>query len=219
MENAISSQPRTALTLTETAKRLIVLTSIALLFSTRPLETVRSARAQAPPRQDANVSATKTANYVGLTKCATCHFDQYKDWKTSPHGKAFDILPAKYKQDAECLKCHTTGYGHASGYRNNASNVGLAGISCEACHGPGDEHANNALRLVEEGITEEGLKRVRTSIQRTDLNQCIACHISKAHKPHPPFDRDESVRPTADAIPPRAKSFFSFSAHEKQRQP
>ena len=37
-----------------------------------------------------------SGEYVGLTKCAACHFDQYKDWKGSEHNRAFDILPLKY---------------------------------------------------------------------------------------------------------------------------
>ena len=126
-------------------------------------------------------------HFTGLTKCAACHFDQYKDWQTSEHAKAFEILPAKYRDDATCLKCHTTGTpGDVSSYQY--------GVSCQACHGPGGEHANYALRFINEQITEEGLTALREKIQRLDLHQCVDCHISKAHKKHPPYDGQAEER-------------------------
>ena len=194
------------ITLTNAAVRWIVLTfAVVMLIGVLPPRIARIARAQAPKPEQ--------AEYVGLTKCAACHFAQYKIWKTSTHGKALDNLPTKYRQDAECLKCHATGHGHDS-----APSVGsLTGISCEACHGPGGEHSKHALRFVDEGITEAGLNRLRTSIQPVAVDQCIKCHVSEAHKTHPPFDREEpaagkSTEPTAT----RPISFFNFKAHEEK---
>jgi hypothetical protein len=67
------------------------------------------------------------------------------------------------------------------------------GVSCEACHGPGSGHAELALRFVSEQITEDGLRRLRERIHRHDMLRCVNCHTSKAHKKHPPFDRDAAV--------------------------
>lgn len=139
-----------------------------------------------------------SGEYVGLTKCAACHFDQYKDWKGSEHNRAFEILPLKYRTDASCLECHTT--GHATD-----STSQQFGVSCESCHGPGGEHAKDALRFVNEIITEEGLTSLRGKIQRLDMLQCVKCHVSKAHKKHPPFDREETLPPPASK---RSVSFF-----------
>ena len=135
-------------------------------------------------------AAREPATYVGLTKCAACHFDQYKDWKGSEHNRAFEILPLKYRDDASCLECHTTG---------NATDATSQqfGVSCESCHGPGGEHSKLALRFVNELITEEGLTSLRGKIQRLDMVQCVKCHVSKAHKKHPPFDREEMLPPPA----------------------
>ena len=203
------SNRRTALTLFVV---LLVGISLAGISTT--------AWAQAPARKATLAPRSEAAEYVGLTKCAACHFDQYKDWKISPHARAFDILPTKYRQDAECLKCHTTGSELALGSRDPSNAHLAAGISCEACHGPGGAHAKQALRIVDEGITEAGMSRLRASIQRLALDECIKCHISKAHKRHPPFDRDESAigrdaKPTAT----RPTSFFSFRAHDEQPRP
>ncbi|MCA9139398.1 MAG: hypothetical protein KDB00_21635 [Planctomycetales bacterium] len=124
--------------------------------------------------------------YVELAKCAACHFEQYKDWRGSEHHRAFEILPLKYRNDASCLKCHTTGTpGDASSYQY--------GVSCQACHGPGQAHANFALQSAQMLLTEEGLTTLRGKIHRLDMRQCVTCHISKAHKKHPPFDRDPAT--------------------------
>ena len=45
-----------------------------------------------------------------------CHFKQFMSWKKGKHAKAFEDLPAKYQGNADCLVCHVTGSGVASGY-------------------------------------------------------------------------------------------------------
>ena len=103
---------------------------VSLLVLTWILSTTDPVLAQ--PNPGSRISRTKPENagYVGLTKCAACHFDQYKDWKTSGHGKAFEILPAKYKKNSGCLKCHATGLGKLNVQDNSFYQ---SGVSCEAC--------------------------------------------------------------------------------------
>jgi hypothetical protein len=79
--------------------------------------------------------------YVGRAKCASCHLKENTAWKKSKHAKAFDDLAGAYKEDKSCLACHVTGYGEANGYKSATSKPELTGVSCEACHGPGSEHA------------------------------------------------------------------------------
>lgn len=142
---------------------------------------------------------------VGITKCAACHFDQYKDWKGSEHNGAFAILPTKYRNDASCLQCHLTG-------QVSDPTTHQFGVSCESCHGPGEQHARYALRFVNEIISEEGLAELRSKIRRLDLHQCVKCHVSKAHKKHPPYDREE-VLPVPNANKPNR---FFESIHREQ---
>jgi hypothetical protein len=151
--------------------------------------------------------------FVGTTKCAACHFNQYKTWKSSAHGRGFDILPQKYQRDPSCLKCHTTGFGQPTTL-DDPSAVYVTGVNCEACHGPGSEHVQFALRLVEQDLTEAGLNQLRAAIQRASLERCIACHQSVAHGTHPPFQR-ESASPARQSQhgKTRAESLFSFQAH------
>lgn len=145
-----------------------------------------------------SMSPRQQGEYVGLTKCAACHFDQYKDWKGSEHNRAFEILPAKYRNDASCLECHTTAIA------TDTASHGF-GVSCESCHGPGGEHAKYALQFVNEIITEERLTALREKIDRVDMLQCVKCHVSKAHKKHPPYDRDGTLPPPTVR---RSTSFF-----------
>lgn len=79
------------------------------------------------------------ADYMGVVRCKTCHNskkmggEQYKIWEKSRHANALNTLKELGEADnPKCLKCHTTGYGEPV-----PSGVNLAGVQCEACHGPG----------------------------------------------------------------------------------
>ncbi len=110
------------------------------------------------------------ATYVGSQACAECHdknaTDAFDVWKKTPHFKATVTLeelkfPSGRHYDPECMKCHTTGFKHPSGYNDlvvdpanwpappaqkpndaalKAHNDDLRGVGCETCHGPGSEH-------------------------------------------------------------------------------
>jgi mono/diheme cytochrome c family protein len=108
-------------------------------------------------------------------------------WKKDPHAKAFETLTAKYQKDATCLKCHTTGYGEATGFKDATTTASLAGVTCESCHGPGSAHeaAAQPLANVKE-LTPAQEKAVRDSIWLVlPKNVCIECHVTKAHKDNP----------------------------------
>ncbi|MCA9061734.1 MAG: hypothetical protein KDA96_01665 [Planctomycetaceae bacterium] len=128
--------------------------------------------------------------YVGVKKCSACHFNQFLIWRKDTHSKAFDNLPAKYKSDESCVKCHTTGFGHETGFKT-AADKDLAGITCESCHGPGSAHAEVCASLPKGGkLTAEQEKAARDSIWRMlPKNVCVTCHKSKGHVAHPAYDK------------------------------
>lgn len=130
--------------------------------------------------------------YSGTLKCASCHFDQYLNWRKeqSKHSKAFDILPLAYREDGACLKCHTTGYGHPTGYRKGEDRQ-FAGIACESCHGPGSAHVNAARAFTTlKNLAPEQIKVARDTIYRmVPENICVTCHVTRAHGTHPEFKR------------------------------
>ena len=100
--------------------------------------------------------------YIGSEACGKCHPTEYADVMKKPHARATAILarPAPdhwtvppHKRGvvgiakAECLRCHVTGYGRPSGFPGDAPADPvvhpLAGVGCEACHGPGKAHADD----------------------------------------------------------------------------
>jgi len=123
-------------------------------------------------------------SYTGSKKCASCHFEQYMTWKKTKHAKSFDVLTPQYQTDAKCLKCHTTGYGEPTGFKDIASTPALAGNTCETCHGPGSAHDAIAQKYAKiKTLTPEQDKEVRGSIWLVKpRNICITCHTVQAHK-------------------------------------
>ena len=120
--------------------------------------------------------------YVGLKKCASCHFKQYMTWKEDPHAKVFELLPKKYQTDAKCLKCHTTGYGEPTGFKTIQSTPNLAGNTCETCHGPGSKHCTIAEKYGKKKLNDQEEKLVRDSVWlQLPHNVCIDCHKIQAH--------------------------------------
>lgn len=96
------------------------------------------------------VAARAAGDKVGPEACRACHPSAYLAWAATPHARAYEALPERSRKDARCLGCH-------------APNLedGLAGVSCESCHGGGrvyaasyvmrDPELSRALGLVEPG--------------------------------------------------------------------
>jgi len=82
--------------------------------------------------------------YAGAEKCAMCHGDLTKGWKTTRHAAAFETLKKKSQDKLPaCVKCHVTGFEKTGGYVDQELTPELAGVQCEACHGPAAAHAAN----------------------------------------------------------------------------
>ena len=151
------------------------------------ISTIRSgapAMAQEPLAQP-----PEDQTYIGSKNCASCHFDQFLTWKQTKHAKSFDIMPAKYRTDSSCLKCHSTGHGEPTGYKD-ATTAALAGTSCEACHGPGSKHAEIAKQFANQKLSKEQDAYVRSTTHKIlPGNACIECHATRGHKKHPTYDK------------------------------
>ena len=128
--------------------------------------------------------------YVGSKECTSCHFDQFLTWRETKHAKGFDVLPAKYQEDKTCLKCHVTGHGDASGFVSKAKTPGLVGASCESCHGPGSKHTEIAKSFGKKKLAKDEEAYVRSTIYLMQpKNVCVQCHLSRAHKKHPAYEK------------------------------
>lgn len=149
------------------------------------------------------------AAYEGAKVCSKCHDLQGEAWQATSHAKAFDLLkpgvraeakvkakvdPNKdYTADANCLGCHTTGYGEAGGYdpaMPPAQAKSLANVGCESCHGAGSqfkkEHGDAEGRFKREGATTDRKVLVQAGQNFDYEKACNKCH-GAGHKPESPF--------------------------------
>jgi len=152
----------------------------ALVFVLSGVYGVSVAVQAAPPENQ---------SYVGNKKCASCHFEQYMTWKKTKHAKTFEDLPAKYRTTATCLKCHATGYGAPTGFKDLASTPELAGNGCETCHGAGSEHVKISQAMGNKKLTDEEKAVAKGSIWHIRTNVCMECHMAVTHRAHERFDK------------------------------
>ena len=125
------------------AKRALVAVTLvamtcALLLGV--LATTHPSTAQAMPAENqGKEKATPPVDqdYVGVKECAECHEKAFESWMKTGHAHAFKVLTEKYEKDPKCLKCHTTGYGAPTGFKDVKTTPNLKGITCETCHGQG----------------------------------------------------------------------------------
>ncbi len=79
--------------------------------------------------------------FAGASACGGCHPRHAEAWRGGRHAGALGLLRGADRKNPECLRCHTTGFGTPAGYRpGDEPNPLLAGVQCEACHGPGSLH-------------------------------------------------------------------------------
>ena len=148
---------------------------------------------QPPATAPAEPAAPEGQTYTGSKQCSSCHFKQYLSWKKTKHAKeSWENLPQKYRADATCLPCHTTGYGQPTGFTDIAATPNLAGTTCEACHGPGSEHEKVCKQYAnKKQLSPDEEKAARDSIYRILPNTiCARCHIVQGHKEMPKFDKE-----------------------------
>lgn len=120
-----------------------------------------------------SIVAQDGEEYVGSKKCKMCHSKQYKTWSKSPHATNFEVVKLAGKEtEAECLKCHTTGYDESTG-KFVEENAG-----CESCHGPASKHAAK-------GLSKEERKALAGEIKK---GVCEGCHWP--HGGHPDLGKD-----------------------------
>ena len=142
--------------------------------------------------------------YVGTKNCRKCHIKQYKSWQETKMANAFETLkpdvvadrktelgldPAKdYTTDAECVRCHVTGYGKEGGFTSIDDTPDLANIGCEMCHGPGGTYTQDGH------MTLKNKEYKRADLVSVGLNDpidektCTQCHNEDVPIPDYTFD-------------------------------
>ena len=142
------------------------------------------------------------AEYLSAKKCKACHMKQYKAWSKTTMATSFENLkpgvkadektkagldPNKdYTADADCLKCHTTGYGKPGGFVSLEKTPKLINVQCEGCHGPGGDF--KAIMKKDKKFKLADAKAAGLMVPTEAANNCMDCHGSDS-----PFN--ESVDP------------------------
>jgi hypothetical protein len=146
-------------------------------------------RAESLARRQGGAHKREGNRYLGDATCRRCHEDIYQIWMETPHAAAYESLKEEGRHaDSDCVECHTTGHGEATGFlppspeelkaaatappqestdtgppNAGAASVGsgpeLTNVQCEACHGKGTDHA-----------------RGESSFRKVSKSECARCH-------------------------------------------
>ena len=128
-------------------------------------------------------------DYQSPSHCRECHAEEFKAWFDTSHADAsfdpiFEVSRQKAQRPGECFTCHTTGYDTSTGQ------FALAGVTCEACHGPYEEGHSSESMLI--ALPDDLCGRCHTSTlaewasSRHGRAQvaCTACHEVHSQKIH-----------------------------------
>ena len=121
--------------------------------------------------------------YLGNRACESCHPLSAGKWHQTRHAEAMQTLLKKGREeDPECVKCHVTGMpiqpatvmdgrkNEIGGFTSITETPWMVNVQCEACHGPGANHAQNPV-----------LNKMRSA----DDKSCRICHTEETD---PDFD-------------------------------
>ena len=167
-------------------------------------------------------------HYIGAEKCKNCHASeiktQYAAWQKSDHAKAFATLSTDAakklgkekgiddpQKSDKCLKCHETAFGAAADLIKKGFDP-TAGVQCESCHGPGEQHMKARMAAAAKGDAgkpdEYHPVPEGEIIVKVDQKTCLGCHNSESpsFKPFCYYERTakiahlDSRKPHPDAM-------------------
>ena len=167
----------------------------------------------------------KSAEYVGSKKCKICHSKaevggQYGIWEKGPHASSLETLKSDASkaiakkmglkvpadQAPECLSCHVTGWGTASGYQLKVDpldkkavkkNADLASVGCESCHGAGSLYKSKKKMI---SISAGEIKGETLGLTSINAKTCTVCHNSDSPT-YKAFDFAVRVKEVAHPAP------------------
>jgi Zn finger protein HypA/HybF involved in hydrogenase expression len=187
---------------------LVLLLGVILVFSGL------SWTAQKEAKEDTvkvKAAAKPVFGYVGATVCKPCHNlpktgKQFDMWMSKPHAQAYKTLAneqsialakkmkiADAQKSEKCLKCHITAFGVPDSLLGEKYSVD-EGVTCEACHGPGEKYKSMKIMKDKELALKNGL------IEPTE-ELCVTCHNEESPT-YKPFKYAEKVKAIDHSYPP-----------------
>lgn len=93
-----------------------------------------------------------------------------------------------YTREADCVKCHVTGYGEPGGYaipdpkNKKAARKAkkLEGVGCEACHGPGSKYVKIFEEIQEKQRPYTRDELYAAGMTEVDKEGCLRCHTKES---------------------------------------
>ncbi|MBI5442082.1 MAG: hypothetical protein HY900_12825 [Deltaproteobacteria bacterium] len=159
--------------------------------------------AKEPPKLPA---APGESSHVGSETCRSCHPEEHRGWRQTPHARAYAALNGNV-QDGRCATCHATLLRRQDGATVEAD------VACEACHGPGSNHAGpgNIVRKVSEAACRSCHRGFHEK-KKFDWKQAyekVRCDTRSTSLPSPPAARSggssgASSRGASPSPPPPA---------------
>lgn len=150
------------------------------------------------------VALLLASDLVGPESCRSCHAAAYEAWRTSGHARAAKALGPGQDRQQLCLQCHS---------RDDArkGEPGMAGVTCETCHGGGRFYQPAMVMRDKELARHFGLVDVTPA-------SCKVCH-GGAQPSVAPFDVEAAMKKidhwtaeraarkqkTSQAAPPRTR--------------
>lgn len=140
---------------------------------------------------------TSKFKYVGLAACKACHSnakvggDEYLKFEKDPHRNAYKTLLSEQSKkiakdkgiddptkSEKCMRCHTTAWNlkDQHGEKFNYED----GVTCEACHGPGEKY--KAMQIM-----KDRNKALENGLIVPDEKLCKTCHNPESPT-YKPFD-------------------------------
>ncbi|MFH0777566.1 MAG: multiheme c-type cytochrome [Candidatus Eisenbacteria bacterium] len=108
------------------------------------------------------LASTGGDRFLGAETCKRCHEEIYKKVAAMPHARAIESLEKAGKDGlAECLVCHTTGFGEPTGFSDAGAPVDLKNVQCEGCHGKGTVHKRDG------------------TYRQVSEQKCLVCHTAE----------------------------------------
>ena len=116
--------------------------------------------------------------------------------------------------DWRCIKCHVTAYGAgpeqlAPTYRD------ADGVSCEACHGPGSEYADEDHGPDVPNREAMGFQLLTNLTERREV--CVSCHNPRSPT-YKPFNLREFSRTIAHWVDPGDSFYYEDAVEEANRR-
>jgi len=137
----------------------------------RKLEKERAAQSATQTGGEGQGQKQAVDHFVGADVCQRCHVQEYQQWQTTGHARAWQTL-VENKKDAtpECVVCHVVGYKQPGGFQTSDDAAKLGNVQCESCHGMGTTH-----------------EAMPTQPQKITAATCQTCHTATTS---PPFTFD-----------------------------